>query len=44
MSPFSTSSNAIVIGGGHAGVEAASALSRLGVSTILVTLRREGIG
>ncbi len=34
----------IVIGGGHAGVEAASASARLGVPTTLVTLRREGIG
>ena len=34
----------IVIGGGHAGVEAAAASSRLGVETILVTLRKEGIG
>ncbi|MBN1835322.1 MAG: tRNA uridine-5-carboxymethylaminomethyl(34) synthesis enzyme MnmG [Spirochaetales bacterium] len=28
---------AIVIGGGHAGIEAASALARLGVSTVLIT-------
>lgn len=34
----------VVIGGGHAGVEAAAASARLGVNTILVTLRREGIG
>ncbi|MCB0319829.1 MAG: tRNA uridine-5-carboxymethylaminomethyl(34) synthesis enzyme MnmG [Bdellovibrionales bacterium] len=34
----------VVIGGGHAGVEAASALSRLGVLTTLVTLRKSGIG
>lgn len=34
----------IVIGGGHAGVEAATAAARLGVSTCLVTLRRAGIG
>ncbi len=34
----------IVIGGGHAGVEAACAASRLGVRTLLVTLRKAGIG
>jgi tRNA uridine 5-carboxymethylaminomethyl modification enzyme len=34
----------VVIGGGHAGVEAACASARLGVKTILVTLRKEGIG
>ena len=34
----------IVIGGGHAGIEAAAASARLGVDTTLVTLRRAGIG
>lgn len=34
----------VVIGGGHAGVEAAHAAARLGVATTLVTLRRHGIG
>jgi tRNA uridine 5-carboxymethylaminomethyl modification enzyme len=34
----------IVIGAGHAGVEAATAAARLGSRTALVTLRREGIG
>ena len=34
----------IVIGGGHAGVEAASAAARLGVNTCLITLRKAGIG
>ena len=34
----------VVIGGGHAGVEAAMASARLGVPTVLVTLRRSGIG
>lgn len=33
-----------VIGGGHAGVEAALASARLGVRTALVTLRRSAIG
>lgn len=34
----------IVVGGGHAGVEAASAAARLGVKTALVTLTEAGIG
>ncbi|MFN6951071.1 MAG: tRNA uridine-5-carboxymethylaminomethyl(34) synthesis enzyme MnmG, partial [Albidovulum sp.] len=34
----------IVVGGGHAGVEAAHAAARLGAPTALVTLRRDGIG
>lgn len=34
----------IVIGAGHAGVEAAAAAARIGAQTALVTLRREGIG
>lgn len=34
----------VVIGGGHAGVEAAHASARLGAQTALVTLKREGIG
>ena len=34
----------IVIGGGHAGVEAAHAAARIGARTLLVTLRRDGIG
>ncbi len=34
----------VIIGGGHAGVEAASAAARLGVDTVVVTLRKEGIG
>ena len=34
----------IVIGGGHAGCEAAAASARMGADTILVTLKREGIG
>jgi len=37
-------SHIVVIGGGHAGVEAAYACARLGVKTTLVTLRKEGIG
>jgi tRNA uridine 5-carboxymethylaminomethyl modification enzyme len=34
----------IVIGGGHAGAEAAHAAARLGARTALVTLRREDLG
>lgn len=34
----------IVIGGGHAGVEAAHAAARMGVRTALVTMRRADIG
>lgn len=34
----------VVVGGGHAGVEAAYASARLGVPTILVSLRSDGIG
>jgi len=34
----------IVIGGGHAGCEAAAASARLGASTALVTLKRDNIG
>lgn len=34
----------IVIGGGHAGVEAAMVAARMGVSTALVTLRQQDIG
>ncbi len=41
---FSVSRQIVVIGGGHAGIEAAAAGARLGVSTILVTLRKDGIG
>ncbi|WP_299615107.1 tRNA uridine-5-carboxymethylaminomethyl(34) synthesis enzyme MnmG [Pelagibius sp.] len=34
----------IVVGGGHAGCEAAAAAARLGANTLLVTHRRESIG
>ncbi|SIO49423.1 tRNA uridine 5-carboxymethylaminomethyl modification enzyme [Rhodovulum sp. ES.010] len=34
----------LVVGGGHAGVEAACGAARLGARTALVTLRREAIG
>ena len=34
----------VVIGGGHAGAEAAHAAARMGARTALITLRRDGIG
>jgi tRNA uridine 5-carboxymethylaminomethyl modification enzyme len=34
----------VVVGGGHAGIEAAYAAARIGVPTVLVSLRLEGIG
>ena len=34
----------VVIGGGHAGAEAAHASARMGVQTALITLTRDGIG
>ena len=34
----------VVIGGGHAGVEAASAASRMGAKTVLITMKVETIG
>jgi len=34
----------VVVGGGHAGAEAAHAAARLGARVVLVTLRREAIG
>ncbi|MEX0339383.1 MAG: tRNA uridine-5-carboxymethylaminomethyl(34) synthesis enzyme MnmG [Arenibacterium sp.] len=37
-------SDVIVIGGGHAGCEAAAASARMGVDTVLITLKRDGIG
>lgn len=38
------STQVIVIGGGHAGIEAALASARLGIDTVLITLRKDGIG
>ena len=35
---------AIVVGGGHAGIEAASALARLGHRTLLITQNPDAIG
>ena len=39
-----SSYDVIVVGGGHAGTEAAHAAARMGVSTALVTLKKEDIG
>ena len=36
--------DAVVIGGGHAGAEAALALARTGVDTVMLTLNLDGIG
>ncbi|NCC66178.1 MAG: FAD-binding protein, partial [Spirochaetia bacterium] len=36
--------DAIVVGGGHAGIEAALALSRIGFKTLLVTQHLDTIG
>jgi tRNA uridine 5-carboxymethylaminomethyl modification enzyme len=43
-SPQSYTFDVIVIGGGHAGCEAAAASARLGASTLLLTHRLDGIG
>lgn len=42
--PKSFDFDVIVIGGGHAGIEAAYAASRMGSSTALITLREDRIG
>ncbi|MGI3169776.1 tRNA uridine-5-carboxymethylaminomethyl(34) synthesis enzyme MnmG [Pseudooceanicola sp. C21-150M6] len=34
----------VVVGGGHAGCDAAAAAARMGARTVLLTLRRDGIG
>ncbi|HIM19675.1 MAG TPA: FAD-dependent oxidoreductase, partial [Rhodospirillales bacterium] len=42
--PNKTKYDVIVIGGGHAGCEAASASARYGASTLLVTHKPETVG
>ena len=41
---MSRSLDVVVIGGGHAGCEAAAAAARMGARTVLITHRRSGIG
>ena len=41
---MTNSYDVIVIGGGHAGVEAASSAARSGASTLLVTIKQENLG
>ena len=42
--PFSAEYDVVVVGGGHAGIEAAHAAYRLGVKTALLTMSIEAIG
>src|SRR6185369_11104156 len=44
MNPFSASFDVIVVGAGHAGIEAALAAARMGCSTVLITLNLDHIG
>src|SRR5574344_1254575 len=43
MQEVFTRTNVVVIGGGHAGVEAALAAARMGVRTLLITTRKDAI-
>jgi tRNA uridine 5-carboxymethylaminomethyl modification enzyme len=44
MGPFSKSFDVIVVGAGHAGIEAALAAARLGCDTLIITLNLDHIG
>lgn len=44
MSPMDRRFEIIVIGGGHAGAEAAWAAARLGIPTAMITMQRDAIG
>jgi len=44
MGPFSKEFDVIVVGAGHAGIEAALAASRMGCDTLMVTLNLDHIG
>ena len=39
-----THTDVVVVGGGHAGIEAALAASRMGCSVLLITMKKEAIG
>ena len=44
MTPFNSAFDVIVVGAGHAGIEAALATARMGCSTVLITLNLDHIG
>src|SRR5262249_1115549 len=44
MGPFSARFDVIVVGAGHAGIEAALAAARMGCNTLMITLNLDHIG
>src|SRR5258705_13080057 len=44
MGPFSKTFDVIVVGAGHAGIEAALAAARMGCATVMITLNLDHIG